>query len=66
MPDDGTIHGYGGQIIKPSYPELVGTLWEGRPEFFPDLSVIVEPDVAFPGVAERTLIQAEVRKKSVG
>jgi hypothetical protein len=54
------------KIINPSCPELVGTQWEGKPEFCPILSIIVEPDVTLPGVAERALIQAEVRKKSVG
>lgn len=50
-------------IVKPSCSELVGTRWDGRPEYCPILSVVVEPDVILPGVADRAVISAEIHKK---
>jgi hypothetical protein len=54
------------KIIKPSCSEFVGTEWEGKPEYCPILSVVVQPDVTLPGVAKRALLQEEIRKKWVG
>ena len=48
------------EIINGFCPELAGTQWDGMPEFCPLLSVVVEPDVVLPGVAVRTVVQAEI------
>lgn len=47
-------------IIRGSCPELIGTFWQGQPEYCPVLSVVVEPDVTLPGVANRARVQAEI------
>ena len=48
------------EIINSSCPALIGTPWSGQPEYCPVLSVVVEPDVVLPGVAVRTVVQAEI------
>jgi hypothetical protein len=48
------------EIINGSCPELAGTQWDGMPEFFPVLSVVVAPDVVLPGVPVRTVMQTEI------
>ena len=52
-------------IINGSCPELIETFWQGRPEYCPVLSVVVEPDVALPGVANRAQVLAEIDRTSV-
>jgi hypothetical protein len=53
------------EIINGACPELARTQWNGRPEYCPVLSVVVEPDVVLPGVAERPAIQAEIDRVRV-
>src|SRR5260370_13474147 len=48
------------KIINTSCSELVGTQWNGKPEYCPILSVVAEPDVVLPGVATCATVQAEI------
>ena len=57
--------GTGWEIINSSCVELVGTQWNGEPEYCPLLSIVVEPEVVLPGVAVRTSVQAEIDRVRV-
>ena len=61
------VQSAGGQweIINASRPKLAGTQWTGKPEYCPALSVVAEPDVVLPGVAVRTIVQAEIERAKV-
>jgi len=55
------------EILNGACPELAGTSWHEKPEYCPVLSVVAEPDVVLPGVANRAEVQAEVeRAKGAG
>ena len=41
-------------------PDLIGTQWEGSPQFCPTLTVVAEPDMILPGVTIRARVQAEI------
>jgi hypothetical protein len=53
------------EILRGSCPELVGTSWNGKAEFYPVLSLVVQPDVILPGVAMPSLKVATLRPKSL-
>ena len=53
------------KILNRSCPELVGTQWNGKPEYCPVLSIVAEPDVVLPGVANRADVQAEIDRAEV-
>lgn len=53
------------EILNSSCPALVGTQWNGSPEYCPVLSVVVEPDVVLPGVAARATVQAQIDRVRV-
>lgn len=53
------------ELINSSCVELVGTEWNGKPEYCPLLSVVVEPEVTLPGVAVRVRVQAEIDRVKV-
>ena len=52
-------------ILNGSCPELVGTQWHGEPEYCPVLTVVAEPDIELPGVANRAVVQAEIDRMRV-
>jgi hypothetical protein len=55
------------EILNGSCPELAGTQWSGKPEYCPILSLVVEPDIVLPGVANRAEVEAEIdRVKGAG
>lgn len=53
------------EILNGACPELAGTSWNGKPEYCPVLSVVAEPDVVLPGVANRADVEAEVERVKV-
>ena len=48
------------ELINPACPDLVGTPWNGQPEFCPLLSEVVRPEVELPGVAQAAAVQAAI------
>ena len=52
--------GHGWKILNGSCPELVGTQWDGKPEYCPILTVVAEPDIDLPGTSIRAAVQAEI------
>ena len=47
-------------IINPDCSELSETKWGDQPEFCPILAQVVEPDIALPGLANRSVVQIEI------
>ena len=47
-------------IVVNSCPDLVGTQWEGSPQYCPLLTIVAEPDISLPGVTMRAEVQAEI------
>ena len=59
------VNGSDWLILNGSCPELVGTKWEGKPEFCPLLTVVASPDVTLPGAAVRAVVQDAIDSSRV-
>lgn len=59
------INGQEWTILNGACPELVGTQWDGKPEYCPILTVVAEPDGNLPGTAIRASVQAEINRIKV-
>ena len=59
------INGQEWTILNGACPELVGTRWDGKPEYCPILTVVAEPDGNLPGTAIRASVQAEIDRIKV-
>ncbi|WP_456712081.1 hypothetical protein [Bradyrhizobium sp. USDA 4353] len=53
------------EILNKGCVELVDTPWADKPEFCPTLSQVTEPEVALPGVTNRSAVLAEIERRKV-